>query len=461
MPPKHPQPASPQKQFTINPPLLNSANPWATTEADLKALYDCPYTGAVTIRTSLWKAFNQHPSTHQYTFFSSTLGHATANINVDLPHGKGEGRGDVLPDETSSLNTLGYSPIAFEEYVAMLVRMSRERTSASASASASNSASLLPQQQAKTKHSESEALDLTTTGTARTGATTNAKAKTKTKTKTKTKPFIVSVTGSAEEVAKCCELLLEVLNEPEKKYPLSDAEAKADAEAADRKGDAVSSDVERDLELDLDLDLMMEINLSCPNIPDKPPPAYDGASLAEYITAIGLAKSRVPKSYTRGLHVGIKTPPYTYQGQFQILIDALERSSSSLSSSELDRGEGREGNECPISFITATNTLGSCLVLNQNLNPALGSATGAGIGGLAGDALHPIALGNVKTIRTLLDASTREDVRRIAIIGVGGVRDKEGFSRMRAVGAEAVGVGTALGREGVGVFEGIARGFEG
>lgn len=27
---------------------------------------------------------------------------------------------------------------------------------------------------------------------------------------------------------------------------------------------------------------MMEINLSCPNIPDKPPPAYDSRSLVEY-----------------------------------------------------------------------------------------------------------------------------------------------------------------------------------
>ncbi|PVH75101.1 FMN-linked oxidoreductase [Cadophora sp. DSE1049] len=389
MPPKQPQPPSSKQPFTITPPLLNSANPWATTEADLQALYNCPYTGAVTIRTSLWKAFNQHPSTHQYTFFSSNLGHATANINVDLP----EGRGDILPAETSSLNTLGYSPIAFEEYIAMLVRMSRSRSSAL-------------QQEAKTKHSESDKL------------TTN----------TKTKPFIVSVTGSAEEVGRCCEHLLEVLNEPEKSCPPSDP-----------INNASSSD--------LDLDLMMEINLSCPNIPDKPPPAYDGASLTEYITAVGQAKSRVPTTYSRGLHVGIKTPPYTYHGQFQILIDALERSTSL---------EGR----CPISFITATNTLGSCLVLNGSNDPALGSVNGSGIGGLAGDALHPIALGNVRTIRGMLDASANDDVREIKIIGIGGVSDANGYRRMMKVGADAVGVGTALGREGVGIFEKISKGLE-
>lgn len=280
----------------------------------------------------------------------------------------------------------------------MLVRMSRARTSA------------LRQQQreeAKTKHSESD-------------------------NGLKTKPFIVSVTGSAEEVGRCCEHLLEVLNEPQKSYPSSDKDA---------------SSLDLDSDLDLDLDLMMEINLSCPNIPDKPPPAYDGASLTEYITAVGKAKSNVPKTYSRGLHVGIKTPPYTYQGQFQILIDALERSTS------LEGG-------CPISFITATNTLGSCLVLNGNDDPALGSVNGSGIGGLAGDALHPIALGNVRTVRGMLDASEYADVRDIKIIGIGGVSDAAAYRRMMKVGAEAVGVGTALGREGVAVFEKISKGLE-
>ncbi|KAH7322013.1 hypothetical protein BKA65DRAFT_513435 [Rhexocercosporidium sp. MPI-PUGE-AT-0058] len=363
--------STPKQPFFITPSLLNSANPWATTEDDLKALYDCPYTGAVTIRTSLWKAFNQHPETHQYTFFSSSLGHATANINVDLP----EGRGEVLPGETSSLNTLGYSPIAFDEYMTMLVRMSRTSTVV-------------------------------------------------TKQNDKLKPFIVSVTGSAAEVGRCCEHLLEVLNDPDKSYPASEKEA-------------VSSG----------LDLMMEINLSCPNIPDKPPPAYDGASLTDYIAAVGHAKAKAPETYTRGLHVGIKTPPYTYHGQFMILIHALEQSTS------LEGG-------CPISFVTATNTLGSCLVTDGKNDPALGSANGTGLGGLAGDALHPIALGNVKTIRSLLDSSSDADVRSISIIGIGGVKDAAGYKRMMSVGAAAVGVGTALGREGVGIFEKITQSLQ-
>jgi dihydroorotate dehydrogenase (fumarate) len=190
----------------------------------------------------------------------------------------------------------------------------------------------------------------------------------------------------------------------------------------------------------------MEINLSCPNIPEKPPPAYDGAALTEYIDAIAKVKSSAQHASGKTLHVGIKTPPYTFHGQFQTLISALETSSRI-----------HEGG-CPISFITATNTLGSCLVLDSENKPALGSVTGEGTGGMAGDALHPLALGNVKTIRGLLDKSKFEDLRRIAIIGIGGVKDAAGFQRMRSVGADAVGVGTALGREGVKIFEKIAVG---
>jgi dihydroorotate dehydrogenase (fumarate) len=352
--------------ITITPPLLNSANPWATNLDDLKVLYDCPHTGAVTVRTSLWKGFEQHPATQQYTFFSSNHGHSKSRINTE---DFGKGRGEVLPDESSSLNTLGYSPVPFEEYVIMLVTASQ-------------------------------------IGELKTSPA---------------KPFIVSVTGTAEEVGDMYAHLLRVVNEPDAVYP-----------APGMKSEGLS--------------LMMEINLSCPNIPGKPPPAYGGSPLSEYITAISKTKFAASKTYTLPLHVGIKTPPYTYSDQFKVLISALEEST------KLDGG-------CPISFITATNTLGSCLVLNEENEVALGSVNGSGIGGMAGDALHPIALGNVRTLRTMLDASRHEEIRKIAIIGVGGVRDAAGFRRMKVVGASAVGVGTALGREGVSVFEKISSGL--
>lgn len=94
--------------------------------------------------------------------------------------------------------------------------------------------------------------------------------------------------------------------------------------------------------------------------------------------------------------------------------------------------------------------------MSEALNPALNSEAGTGIGGLAGAALHPLALGNVATFRRLLDQS--EETKNVLIIGVGGVEDKGGFDRMTAVGAGAVACGSAMGRLGVDVFERITKG---
>ena len=56
----------------------------------------------------------------------------------------------------------------------------------------------------------------------------------------------------------------------------------------------------------------------------------------------------------------------------------------------------------------------------------------------------------------MLDAEP--DLKGIKIIGTGGVSDRAGYQRMLSVGASAVGVGTALGVEGVSVFGKILNG---
>lgn len=326
----------------IDPPLINSANPWATTKEDLQTLFDCPHTGAITTRTSLIHAFEHNDSIHQYTFFDPNS-HASLLAN---PSPKNQ---TIPQNNTASLNTLGYSPIPLAKYLNYIA-------------------------------------DIT--------ASSDPPRST-------TKPFIISVTGSASSVAECYSLIT----------------------AAQRK---------------ITNPLCMEINLSCPNIPDKPPPAYSKASMVEYLDALARVSTA---SGEHRVAIGVKTPPYTYHDQFQILIDALI------------------GTRCLVDFITATNTLGSSLLLtndsssSRDFAPALGSASGLGIGGMAGAPLHPLALGNVKTIRGLLDRE--ESLKGVDVIGVGGVSDRAGFERMRIVGAKVVGVGTALGGEGVDVFEKI------
>lgn len=367
-----PMPALPPIQ--IDPPLINSANPWATNFADLQALYECPHTGAITTRTSLLDGFPHDPAVHQYTFFSPTTSTTRSSVSPL------DGRSPALPNEPSSLNTLGYSPIPLREYLSYFIPTPSKRQA---------------------------------TETARPIIATRL-----------SKPIIISVTGSPGDIAECYGFISAI-----------------QAEAP------------------LTIRLMMEINLSCPNIVHKPPPAYDAAQLREYLNAVAQARRAVKQRRGKDavhVHVGIKTPPYTYQGQFETLVNAL----SEAQAEEEDR-HGDAG--CVISFVTAVNTLGSCLVGvegggdGDDFKLALNSAAGLGIGGMAGSALHPLALGNVKMIRTLLDATAgrKGDVKFIKIIGVGGVADHAGFQRMKAVGADVVGVGTALGREGVSIFERI------
>ena len=179
--------------------------------------------------------------------------------------------------------------------------------------------------------------------------------------------------------------------------------------------------------------VLMEINLSCPNITGKEPPAYSREPLTQYLRAL---QQPLDESILGTVDIGIKLPPYTHKTQFDTLIEAL------LSVVP-----------CPLAFITSTNTLGSCLVLSDDLSPVVNSESGHGIGGLAGDALHPLALGNIRTIRVMLDMHL--SLKRICVIGVGGVSDGAGFRRMRAVGADVVAVGTALGHHGVEIFSRI------
>ena len=186
------------------------------------------------------------------------------------------------------------------------------------------------------------------------------------------------------------------------------------------------------------LTLLMEVNLSCPNIPDRPPPAYSKSELVRYLNVLQVQLD----SHSNKLSIGLKVPPYTHMDQFKALIEALLETT-------------HEERHCPISFITSTNTLGSCLILDNSDSAAVRSADGSGIGGLAGPSIHPISLGNVYSIRMMLDEHPQ--LRHIHIIGVGGVSDAAGFRRMKAVGASAVGVATALGAEGVKIFEKILK----
>ena len=99
--------------------------------------------------------------------------------------------------------------------------------------------------------------------------------------------------------------------------------------------------------------------------------------------------------------------------------------------------ESSRGRRCPIPSITAINTLGNRLLVDNTsiIGPTIDPPDGAGVGGLGDPALHPLALGNVAILRRLL--SKHEDLKAIDLIGVGGVSDTDGCNRMINVGASA------------------------
>ncbi|KAI4924812.1 hypothetical protein J4E85_007929 [Alternaria conjuncta] len=221
----------------ITPPLLNSANPWCTTLEQLQELYDSPHTGAITTRTSLLGGFAHDPSHHQFTFFNPST-HATSTPNKDVG-------GDA--STTGSLNTLGYSPFPLSEYLEYVKTISEGMG------------------------------DVPPNG------------------RESYKLVVVSVTGSAEEIAQCYSLI--ATTQPNVKMPLA-----------------------------------MEINLSCPNIPGKTPPAYNTAALREYLAALKVA---IDVCLTKSggvtqISVGIKIPPYTYSEQFEGLVGVLVESGQNV-----------------------------------------------------------------------------------------------------------------------------------
>ncbi|GJN90748.1 hypothetical protein Rhopal_003762-T1 [Rhodotorula paludigena] len=328
-------PASPARGCV---PVLNSACPWASSEEDLRALWECEWTSAVTTRTTTLHGFPDDPSKHQVAFFGS--------------------------DAQSSANSFGYSPFPLSTYVSWL-----------------------------------RPLVLSTPPAKR-------------------KQLIVSITGTLSETAA---LLAQL----------------------------------RDFAAELDTVLAVEFNASCPNLGHlgHAPPAYVEDELQQFLALLA-------EHASDSLKVGVKLPPYTYDEQFA----AVGRALSSVGDPH--------AKEHPISFLTATNTLGqglvfgsqmaavpSCAVAQQPPKQEMFALPG-GSGGLAGAAIHHTSLGNVYRLSRLLRDEGVQDrrLRSISLIGVGGASDAESVERFRLAGADAVACATALGREGVRVFEKMAGG---
>jgi dihydroorotate dehydrogenase (fumarate) len=228
------------------------------------------------------------------------------------------------------------------------------------------------------------------------------------------KPFLISITSSVPE---------------ELSQMLADVQ-RLRADIQDRTGQRPTR-------------IAVELNTSCPNIKHAPPPSYNMPSLIPLLAVFAEAFF-----LDETLTLGLKLPPYLYAQQFEEALAAV----ASLTREERN----------PIAFLTCTNTLGNSLLFADQVDDAPARPAGndafalpTPLGGLAGEPLHALALGNVLSFSRLLAAHPSACIRRIAIVGVGGVIDAAGAERMRSAGAHVVGCATLLGRKGVEGFSAL------
>ena len=165
---------------------------------------------------------------------------------------------------------------------------------------------------------------------------------------------------------------------------------------------------------------LIEVNLSCPNIPGKPQIAYDPTDSERLLR-------RVRPLIT--VPMGVKLPPYFDPAHHAVMAEVIRR--------------------CGVDYLNLINSVGNGLVVDPKRERPVIKPKG-GFGGLGGALIKPVALANVRAFWKLLEG-------RIPVIGTGGVvQGGDAFEHVLC-GASAVQVGTALVEEGVAVFERLER----
>lgn len=163
---------------------------------------------------------------------------------------------------------------------------------------------------------------------------------------------------------------------------------------------------------------LVELNLSCPNVPGKPQIAYDFETTEQLLTEIF-------SYYTKPL--GVKLPPY-----FDIV--HFDQAAAIF-------------NKFPLAFVNSVNSIGNGLVIDDEtviIKPK------NGFGGIGGDYIKPTALANVHAFYQRLNPS-------IQIIGTGGVKSGRDAFEHILCGASMVQIGTALQEEGPEIFTRITE----
>jgi dihydroorotate dehydrogenase (fumarate) len=160
---------------------------------------------------------------------------------------------------------------------------------------------------------------------------------------------------------------------------------------------------------------LIEVNLSCPNIPGKPQIGYDPDASERLL-------KRVRQVIT--VPMGVKLPPYFDPAHHDLMGKVIGR--------------------CDVDFINMINSVGNGLVCDPEREAVVIKPKG-GFGGLGGSLIKPVALANVRAFYKIFQG-------RIPIIGTGGVMTGADAFEHILCGASAVQIGTVLVEEGLDVF---------
>lgn len=163
-------------------------------------------------------------------------------------------------------------------------------------------------------------------------------------------------------------------------------------------------------------DGLIELNLSCPNVPGKPQIAYDFDTTDHLLDRI--------YSFFTG-HLGVKLPPYFDMAHFDRIAEILNR--------------------YPLADVDTVNSIGNGLVIDPETDRVVLMAKG-GFGGLGGAQIKATALANVRALRLRLKPEIR-------IIGTGGVTTGRDVYDHLLCGADLVSVGSQLAIEGPKIFQ--------
>ena len=166
---------------------------------------------------------------------------------------------------------------------------------------------------------------------------------------------------------------------------------------------------------------LIEVNLSCPNLPGKPQIGYDVEASKHLLLRLQDIIS-VP--------MGVKLPPY---------FDPVHHTSVA---SMLEKVRG-------ISFLSLINSVGNGLVVDPEQECVVIKPKG-GFGGLGGKIIKPVALANVRAFWKLFHG-------RLPIIGTGGIETGLDIFEHILCGASAVQIGTVLMEEGLSAFDRLGR----